>query len=92
MSEPWHPSTALLTKHARERAAEMGVCTKRIKRLLRNPTINRVGRDGRWVATSQADPDIAVVYAPDEQGRPVVITLLWRAAEAYDRATYRPSA
>jgi hypothetical protein len=41
------------------------------------------------VAASSAYPDIAVVYADHDP--PIVVTVLWRTQEQYDRATYRPA-
>lgn len=89
MSDPNHPPTARLTAHAQQRCNEMQVSSKRVKRLVRNPSINHVTWANRWVATSNDDPDIAVVYAVAD-GQPTVITVLWRSAVPYDRATYRP--
>ena len=79
--------TATLSEHARQRAAAMGVCTKRIKRIVRNPDILRVSYRGRWVATSDADPELAVVYTVDPGGQPVVVTVLYRNYQWYDRCT-----
>jgi hypothetical protein len=91
VSAPGQPITAVMSRHARERAAEMGICTKRIKRMLRNPSVNHVTRDNRFIAMSTAEPTIAVVYAI-EDGQPTVVTVLWRSEVRYDRATFRPQA
>ena len=81
--------TPIMTEHARQRAAEMGYCTKRIKNMLRNPSISHVTWDGRKIAMSVTEPDIAVVYA--ENGNQLIaITVLWRSAESYDRETFTP--
>lgn len=84
------PMTPRLTKHARERCAEMGVKTKRVKRMVRDPDIDRPSRD--WeanrevscrIAVRDDDPDIAAVYQPGEP--PIVVTVVWRTDEVYTR-------
>jgi IS5 family transposase len=84
-----------LSKHARERCREMGVRTGVVKRIVRNHRVSwrteyREGSGRRVVATSSEFPDIAVVYA-SEAYPPVVVTVLWRTEERYDRATYQPT-
>lgn len=81
-----------MTQHARERAAEMGVCTKRVKRLVRNPCLRRTDANGITLAISNADPEIAVVYADGPDGRPVVLTVLYRTYERYERHSDKESA
>lgn len=76
--------TAMLTTHARERAAELGVCTKRIKRIVREADVCRVTRgEGRRIAVMAADPELAVVYVVGADGRPIVVTVLYRDPEQY---------
>lgn len=81
-----YPPTAKLSPHARERATEMAVSTKRVKRMVANPDTRHTCHDHRWFVTSEQDPEIAVVYALDADGTPIVITVLWRTDEQYTRA------
>jgi len=86
MSE--RPVTAQLSRHARQRAAEMGVPTKWIKHMIRNPDLCRPGRAGRmddWLVVSDAHPDIAVVYRQHPNGEITVLTVLRRTYEEYTR-------
>lgn len=85
MASPDHPVTARLSDHARARAAEMHVETKRVKRLLRRPDVTRASKLGRYVAVSDADPEIAVVYVNEPGGAVVVVTVLYRQLDWYDR-------
>jgi hypothetical protein len=84
-----------LSEHARERCREMGVRTKVVKRIVRNHKLSwrteyREGCSRRVVAVSSEYPNLAVVYA-SEVYPPVVVTVLWRTQERYDRATYQPT-
>jgi len=79
------PVTARLSPHARQRCLEMHVETKRIKRLLRQPTLTYATYKSRWMATSEADPEIAVVYAKSPDGTLDVITVLVRTYDEYQR-------
>lgn len=85
--------TPRLTHHARERCAEMGVTTKRAKRIVQDPDVSRpakaTGGDDGFIAVADHEPDIAVVYKLDGDV-PVILTVVWRTYEPYDRATYRP--
>lgn len=63
----------------------MGVSTKRVKRVVRDPDTRHTSYDGRFVVTSEKDPQIAVVYGFDDDGTQTVITVLWRTPEQYDR-------
>lgn len=78
-----------LSDHARERCAEMGLPTRVAKRIVRSHDMSWAGAAGRTVAVSSAFPDLAVVYAA-KIDPPVVVTVLWRTQDQYDRATYRP--
>lgn len=75
--------TPVLTDHARSRCREMGVSTKRAKRVVADPSITYRGslryRPGRRVAV-RCDDSIAVVFEPGDPAR--IITVLWHAAEA----------
>jgi hypothetical protein len=85
VSDPDRPTTARLTNHARQRCDEMRVQTKRVKRLVREPDITRTSYDGRWLAVSDRDPEIAVVYAKHPDGTCTVITVLYRQYDTYIR-------
>lgn len=85
VSDPTQPGTARMTEHARRRCVEMRVGTKRVKRLLRNPDITRTSYMGRYLAVSDADPEIAVVYAKGADGTCTVITVLYRQYSYYQR-------
>lgn len=80
-------TTPRLSYHARQRCAEMGVTTKRAKRIVQDPDLVRPAQ-GALMAVSDADPDIAVVFT--EETPPTIITVVWRTYETYDRETYRP--
>lgn len=73
--------TPRLTEHARERCAEMGLTTKRAKRVVQNPDVVYPGRRGEgadpdaYIALSDEDTEIAVVFVPEEPPR--IITVLW---------------
>jgi hypothetical protein len=88
VSDPTHPTTARMSFHARQRCAEMRIETKRVKRLLRCADIIRVSYNDRFIAVGDSDPKIAVVYARDPDGTIVVVTVLFRDYEHYDRETY----
>jgi hypothetical protein len=80
-----HHETPRMTVHARVRCLEMGISTKRAKRVVQNRTGTYPGnpKDGnntRMVLS--ADPDIAVVWAPDTN---YILTVLPRVQENYVR-------
>ena len=54
--------------------------TKRVKNLVRCPSLVRPARDGRRMATSDSEPNIAAVF--EEGNPPLVITVVQRT---YDR-------
>ena len=85
MTDPNQPLTAKLSEHARRRCLEMHVTTKRVKKLVRQPDITRTSYNGRWLAVSDADPEIAVVYAKAPDGTCTVITVLYRQLDYYRR-------
>lgn len=65
----------------------MGVVTKRVKRIALNPDLTRPS-NGNYIALRDDEPDIAVVYALNSC--PVlIVTVLWRTQETYDRDTYQ---
>lgn len=66
--------TPRLSDHARQRCAERGIGTKRVKRVMRAPDVNRTTWGDRWIATSATDPNLIVVYVYRD-GVPTVITV-----------------
>ena len=85
MTDMDRPMTARLTNHARQRCDEMRINTKRVKNLVRNPDITRTSYMDRWLAVSDRDPEIAVVYAKQPDGTCTVITVLYRQYDEYTR-------
>lgn len=87
--------TPILTGHARDRCAEMGISTKVAKAILRHADVRRPavpGLDGR-IATYRLHPDYAVVYVDAvNDDRPIILTVLFKTSGAYVRAgvTYLP--
>lgn len=76
--------TPKLTNHARQRCSEMGVATKRAKRIARDPDITRPSGAG-ILAKADHDPEIAVVYADDPDGSRVILTVLPNTQEKFLR-------
>jgi hypothetical protein len=77
--------TPKLSVHARVRCLEMGISTKRAKRVVQNRTGTYPGapkhcNNGRMVFS--ADPDIAVVWDPETNH---ILTVLPRVQEEYVR-------
>ena len=77
--------TPKMTVHARVRCLEMGISTKRAKRVVQNRTGTYPGapnhaNNGRMVLSE--DPDIAVVWDPDTNH---ILTVLPRVKEDYVR-------
>jgi hypothetical protein len=85
--------TPRLSDHARLRCTQMAVPTKRVKRIAREAdlvypaTSWGQGPADRWVAWSEEDPAIAVLYTEDsaDAGQRVVVTVLWRHEADYAR-------
>ena len=86
-----YPPTPVLTDHARERCAEMGIPAKLAKRIWRNRTLTRGLHDQhRVIATCADHPDYSLVV--DDTGEvPVIITVLFTCVDKYTRegTTYR---
>lgn len=78
----WRP-TPQLTEHARERCAEMGIVTKRVKRVARMPDLAYASRENRRVLCRLDEPDFRVVV--NEEGL-IVTVLLW-TYDTYTRAS-----
>lgn len=77
-------TTARMSPHARDRCQEMGIRTRVAKRIVANPDVSYES-EGRVLAASDAYPGITVVYAPESP--PVVVTVVWRTPERWERAT-----
>lgn len=77
-------STPRLTNHARQRCAEMDVCTKRAKRIAQDPDVTRPSGKG-ILAKADFDPEIAVVYVEQDDGQRVILTVLLNTTEVYTR-------
>jgi len=79
-----YPPTPQLSGHARKRCIELGVSTRRAKRVVqtRSTTYANTDTNNALVCQSAADPDITVVW---DQSRNQIITVLPRIAEPYVR-------
>lgn len=75
----------VLTVHARERAAEMGIGTKSIKRIVRSPETDYPSRGARIATNRSVDDRVRVVYDATNPARPEVITVVWNTQETYVR-------
>lgn len=74
--------TPRLTHHARQRCQEMGLTTKRAKRVVQNADVVYPGRPTACgeltsVALWDEDPEIAVVFVPDDERGARILTVLW---------------
>lgn len=83
-----YPPTPQLSPHARARCTQMGLNTKRAKRVLQNADVRRaantpVSRGNRMLAKWDGDPEICVVYEPGDPD--VIITVIWNTGEKYVR-------
>lgn len=78
-----HRPTPRLSQHARDRAAEMGVTTKVVKKIVRDPHTDYVTYADRRIASRNDYPEIRVVYRPDDP--PLVVTVVWNTPEVYTR-------
>ena len=80
-----HVNTPIMTKHARERCAEMGISTKVAKRIVQHADLTR--RDHadseRRISTSSQHPGYIVVHTQDEI--PVIVTVAFNAGREYVR-------
>ena len=73
-----------MTNHARLRCEQMGVETKRVKRLVRDPDITRPSGEG-IMAKADYDPEIVVVYKEVEDGTRIILTVLPNTTEVFQR-------
>jgi hypothetical protein len=76
-------ATPRLSQHARDRCGEMGVGTKRAKRIVRDPDLTRPAAPNR-AALRDDDPELLVVYSDDTQP-PTIVTVLWNTGTPFDR-------
>jgi len=78
--------TPRLTAHARDRCAELGISTKRAKRVVQQRTGTYPGGtkhdNNGVVVTSATESEIAVVWDPDDN---CILTVLPRVQEDYVR-------
>jgi predicted nucleotide-binding protein len=78
-------STPHLTPHARDRCLEMGISTKRAKRVVQQQVLKYVSNaahdNGAFIVMSH-DADIAVVWQED---RNLILSVLHRTQEVYER-------
>lgn len=86
--------TPRLTRHARERCAEMGISTKVAKEIVLHADLTRpcLGNPDCAIARSDRHPGYAVVYNPHQEApRPVIVTVLFQTQDEYVREgkTYR---
>jgi hypothetical protein len=80
--------TPRMSAHARQRCAEMGITTKRAKRIVRERVTSYHTQSHRndGVVCMSDDADLAVVWDPI---RNVVLTVLPRTSDQYSRSQYR---
>lgn len=78
--------TPRMSVHARERCAELGISTKRAKRIVQQRTGTYPGapkhNNNAIVVTSDADTEFAVIWDPDDNS---ILTVLPRIQEDYVR-------
>lgn len=72
--------TPRLTEHARQRCAEMGVGTKRAKRVVRSPDVCYPGTHQGELVCYRDDDSIACAFV-ETDGRRVILTVLWKGVE-----------
>lgn len=77
--------TPRLSDHARQRCREMGVSTKRVKQIVRDPHVDYDSRWGLRMASRTDEPDIRALYA-FAGGERLVVTVVWRKEELYAKA------
>lgn len=80
-------STPKLTRHARERCREMGISTRRAKRVVQHqtttyPSTGSGHSNNGLVVLSAGEPEIAVVWDPPTN---TILTVIPRVQEDYIR-------
>jgi hypothetical protein len=75
------------SEHARLRMAEMGVSSRTVRRILRSPEVDyeQGDRDGRVAQRGTLAVAYVMETRPDGRERPLVLTVLYRTADAYPR-------
>ena len=86
-----YPPTARISEHAHLRMEEMHVPAKRVKRIVRDPHTRLATYANRYIATREDDREIAVVVTMDADGVPLVVTVIPRTYEPYDRRPWPDS-
>ena len=72
-----------MTLHARQRCEEMGITTIRAKRVVSRRVTTYAGTaNNNGLVCLSDDPEIAVVWDPDEN---VIITVIYRTYDRYER-------
>jgi hypothetical protein len=79
-----YPPTPQLCDHARQRCAEMGISTRRVKRVIREPDLSYCTYEGRMMMCRFDEPDFRVVVNTDGDV-PVAVTVVWWTDEVYER-------
>lgn len=75
--------TPRLTDHARQRCEQMGISTKRAKRIVIGRTTTYRGSKGNsGMVCQSADPDFSVVWDPESN---TILTVVPRVSETYRR-------
>lgn len=83
--------TPVMTRHARDRCAEMGISTKVAKLIHRTRdatypgTVTKTGEQS-YIAMSDLVPDYVIAYLPKVHGPDVIMTVLFKSTEYYERA------
>lgn len=76
--------TPRLTDHARQRCREMGIRTKVAKAIVRHADVTYPGPEvhgDNWVSLWQGQPEYAVAWRYDPDGRRCICTVLYNHAE-----------
>lgn len=83
--------TPVMTRHARDRCAEMGISTKVAKLIHRTRdatypgSVTKTGEQS-YIAMSDHEPDYVIAYLPKDHGPDVILTVLFKTTELYERA------
>jgi hypothetical protein len=82
----------ILTKHARERMAEMGLTEAQVAEVLSAPEVSWTGENGRNsrpggapATTAKRGPLTVVWFPAAERDDKVVVTILWNRPDRYSR-------
>ena len=93
MGTPAYNRTPVLTNHARERCAEMGITTETVKRIVQAADVCYPGtaspKGPTTIVMAKDYPQYCVVVAGDRlasAGEAVVVTVLFNSTQFYERA------